>query len=298
MTPPPSRSTTGGRALLDLRAKAREEGRPTDELVVLYLLEAFLRRLAASPHRDAFVLKGGVLLAAFGDRRPTRDVDVQARRLGNDVATVTDTVRGIAVLPADDGVVFDADGAVSEVIREDDGYQGVRVRMDARLDRARPRFAVDVSVGDPIEPAPRPVPVPALLGGPPVVVLGYPLPMVLAEKVVTALHRGTANTRWRDFADVWTLSRHRDCDGSDLQASLAAVAAHRGTPLEPLLPALDGYGTLAQGRWALWRRRQHPSTGLPEMFDDLLRDLDGFTAAPLTGTAAGLTWRAADSAWS
>lgn len=72
--------------------------------------------------------------------------------------------------------------------------------------------------------------------------------MVLAEKVVTALQRGSANTRWRDFADLWTLSRTQDCDGTDLQASLAAVAAHRLTPLEPLGPALDGYASLAQGR--------------------------------------------------
>lgn len=87
---------------------ALAQRRPTDELIVLYLLEAFLRRLAASPHRDAFGLKGGVLLAAYGDRRPTRDIDVQARRLDNDVEAVTVTVRAIASTPDDDGIVFDA----------------------------------------------------------------------------------------------------------------------------------------------------------------------------------------------
>lgn len=298
MTPQPGRATPGGRALLDLRAKARAEGRPTEELIVLYLLEAFLRRLATSPRRDMFVLKGGVLLAAFGDRRPTRDVDFQVRQLANDVDTVTSVVREVAAREADDGVVFDTDGAVAEVIREDDGYTGVRVRMDAALDRARPRFAVDVNVGDPIEPAPRTVLVPALLGGEPVSLLGYPLTMVLAEKIVTALQRGTANTRWRDFADVWTLSRHQDCDGTELQASLVAVASHRGATLEPLGAALDGYPGLAQSRWALWRGRRRLDLVPPEGFADLLGDLDAFTAAPLTGSAGGLTWRAADSSWS
>ncbi len=269
---------------------ALAQRRPTDELIVLYLLEAFLRRLAASPHRDAFVLKGGVLLVAYGDRQPTRDVDVQARRLDNDIEAVTATVRAIASTPDDDGIVFDAAGAVSEVIRGDDGYQGIRVRMDATLDRARPRFAVDVSVGDPIVPAPQQVQIPALLGGPPVQLLGYPLPMVLAEKIVTALQRGSANTRWRDFADLWTLSRTQDCDGTDLQASLATVAAHRLTPLEPLGPALDGYASLAQGRWALWHGRQHLTMPLPQRFGDLLADLDEFLAPPLSGVAGGLTW--------
>lgn len=30
-----------------------------------------------SRHRDHFVLKGGVLLAAFDERRPTRDIDLE-----------------------------------------------------------------------------------------------------------------------------------------------------------------------------------------------------------------------------
>lgn len=277
---------------------ARQQGRPTEVLIVLYLLEAFLRRLAHSPHREAFVLKGGVLLAVFGDRRPTRDVDLQGRQLANDIDTVTATVREIAALHLDDGVVFDVDGAVAEIIREDDGYTGVRVRMDAHLDRARPRFAVDVSVGDPIEPDPLPVLVPGLLGGPPIELFGYPLSMVIAEKVVTALQRGTANTRWRDFADLWTLSRHQNCDGTELQLSLAAVAAHRAASLEPLGAALDGYADLAQTKWNLWRRRQRLDLMPPESFADVLKDLDSFTAAPLTGLADGLTWRHADGVWS
>jgi hypothetical protein len=213
VTPPASRATPGGRALLDLQAKAKVERRPTDELLVLYLLEAFLRRLSASPHRERFVLKGGVLLAAFGDRRPTRDVDFQARGLDNDAAATLAVVCSIASLPAEDGVVFDPASAISEAIRDGDAYQGIRVRMTASVDRARPRFAVDISVGDPIEPGPQEVLLPTLLGQPPVSLLGYPLPMVLAEKIVTALERGTANTRWRDFADVWTLSRRHDCGG-------------------------------------------------------------------------------------
>ena len=59
----PTRQTTTGRVYLDLRARARREGRPTDELLVLYVLERFLYRLSLSSHRSRFVLKGGMLLA-------------------------------------------------------------------------------------------------------------------------------------------------------------------------------------------------------------------------------------------
>jgi hypothetical protein len=46
----------------------------------LYILEGFLARLAESPAREKFVLNGGVLLASFDNRRPTRDVDGAAAR--------------------------------------------------------------------------------------------------------------------------------------------------------------------------------------------------------------------------
>lgn len=74
---PMSRGTPATDAYLDLKARARRENRSTQELLELYLLEGFLSRLAASELRDMFVLKGGVLLAAFGARRPTRDVERQ-----------------------------------------------------------------------------------------------------------------------------------------------------------------------------------------------------------------------------
>lgn len=54
------------------------DGRPTDEIVVLFILERFLYRLSLSVHRARLVLKGGTLPAAFDERRPTRDVDLFA----------------------------------------------------------------------------------------------------------------------------------------------------------------------------------------------------------------------------
>ena len=79
----PSRATTSGRAYLDLLARARREGRPADELLTLYVLERFLYRLSVSAHRDRLVLKGGMLLSAFGRRRPTRDIDLLAKATSN-----------------------------------------------------------------------------------------------------------------------------------------------------------------------------------------------------------------------
>lgn len=126
----PRRDTTSGRVHLDLRARARAENRPTDELLVLYVLERFLYRLSVSSHRDRLILKGGMLLAALNQRRPTRDVDLLATSMAND--TMAAVVRDIAMIDIDDGVVFDTGRITTQQIREHDLYAGVRVVVPAR----------------------------------------------------------------------------------------------------------------------------------------------------------------------
>jgi hypothetical protein len=266
----PSRATLDGRAYLDLRKKAREDRRPVDELIQLYVLEGYLARLVASPRADQFVIKGGILLAAFGERRPTRDVDLQAQDLDNDADEVRSAVCNIAGVELDDGIIFDVDAASAEAIRDEDAYVGVRVSMSAQLATARPHFHVDVSVGDPISPPPIELHIPRLLGGE-VVVRSYPLAMVHAEKIVTAISRGTVNTRWRDFADIYLLSRRHPIEGDELVASVRDVAKHRQVELASLVRVLDGYGDIGQQRWAAWRRKQRLDDRLPESLGDRAR---------------------------
>ena len=100
----PNRDTTAGAAFLDLRALSRSQGRNVAELLDLYLLEGFLGRLAASRHSPHLVLKGGALLAAYGTRRPTRDVDLLATNLHVESDTALAAIRDIATLPRDDGL--------------------------------------------------------------------------------------------------------------------------------------------------------------------------------------------------
>jgi hypothetical protein len=93
---PPTRATMAGRAYLDLRNKARQDRRPVDELMQLYVLESFLARMSLTQAADRFVLKGGLLLAVFGERRPTRDIDLQAQAIGSDPSTVRAAISDIA----------------------------------------------------------------------------------------------------------------------------------------------------------------------------------------------------------
>jgi hypothetical protein len=96
-----------------LQRLARQQGRDTQELLTLYALEGLLARLAASDHREQLVVKGGMLLAAFAQRRPTRDLDVHAQQLESDIDTVRDLIVDVAALDLDDGLAYDTSGATA-----------------------------------------------------------------------------------------------------------------------------------------------------------------------------------------
>ena len=100
----PSRATPSGRTYLDLLARARLEGPPADELLTLYVLERFLYRLSVSAYRDRLVLKGGMLLSAFGQRHPTRDIDLLGKAISNDPAAVAALPAAEVADPAEVGI--------------------------------------------------------------------------------------------------------------------------------------------------------------------------------------------------
>ncbi len=284
MTPKPTHADLAGSRYLALQRLARAQKRATAELLQLYVLESFLRRLIRSQHDERLVLKGGLLLAAFDLRRATRDVDLLALRTDNDPAAVERLVVEIASVDAEDGVVFLLDTMTVVPIRDDDVYPGVRAVLEARLATARIKFSVDVNVGDPVVPAPIRTAVPVLLGDERLDVLAYPKPMVVAEKLVTALQRGRASTRWRDFADLFVLVPGDLLEAEVIEA-LRAVASHRGVTLQPLGSVLAGMAEEAQARWVTWRERQGAQERVPEDFGALLAALDGRTQAWLAAAA-------------
>ena len=148
-----------------LQRLAREQGRAVQELLTLYVLERFLARLVESTYADSFVLKGGVLLAGYGLRRPTRDVDMHAIDFVLDEEHCKQVVAEVAATAADDGVVFDAIPTRIEQIRDEEEYSGLRVHVRAQLDRAQIALKLDISTGDPISPHAQLVTMPRILGG-------------------------------------------------------------------------------------------------------------------------------------
>lgn len=297
MSTRPTRATTAGRIYLDLRKRAKEQGRPTAELQQLYALEGFLTRLPASEHAHRFVLKGGVLLAAFDARRATKDVDLAATGLSSDPESVRTAVAKVLQVEIDDGLTFSIEDLHTQTIRESDSYSGARVSIPCQLATATVDFHVDVNVGDPISPPAQTITIPRLLGGDPIEVIGYPISMVLAEKIVTAIERGVANTRWRDFADLFTLSRKHAVNAAELRCSIQAVADHRHATPTSLTDTLEGLAQIAQPKWAAWLRRSK-QPDVPEELADVLEHIAAFADPLLSGSPPTGRWDPGVAEWS
>ena len=176
----------------------------TQENLNIFALEGVLQRLALSRHSNAFVLKGGMLLAAFDQRRATNDIDLAARSLSNSKSSVLARIREILEVEVLDGLAFDLDSIKLKSIRESEAYFGQRVSCHATLGSSRIKISLDINFGDELFPEPRPLEYPSLL---PYLrtgfqVLAYRVELVIAEKFVSMLVRGETNTRLKDVADI------------------------------------------------------------------------------------------------
>jgi hypothetical protein len=120
--------------------------------------------------------------------------------------------------------------------------------------------------------------------------------MVLAEKIVTCIARGTANSRWRDFVDIYTLVNRHPIDGPTLRQSVNRVATHRDVTLVPLKSVLEGYAEIAQQRWLAWLRKQRLDSAIPNEFAAVL-ELVGVFADPVIAGPAIKTWLPSDRQW-
>jgi predicted nucleotidyltransferase component of viral defense system len=281
----------------DLQRLAREHhGRDTQALQVLYAIEGFLRRLSVSPYRERMVLKGGMLLAVLDARRMTRDADLSAHGIANDEASVAAIMAEIAstVLPEPDGVVFETAGVSTEPMRESATYRGVRAKLPASIGVAHVVVTLDLSFGDPGEI--EEIRYPEILGGAGISLLAYPLERTLAEKIATMMERGELNTRDRDFADVWVLSRLHAIDGERLRTMIVAVAEHRQHAIEPFSQALADLPDRQQSYEAL-RARASFALSPPERWTDLVDDVTAFVDPVVRAAGGSLSWNPKTTRW-
>jgi predicted nucleotidyltransferase component of viral defense system len=263
------------RARLSTRSKEHDE--EFDYVLNRYATERLLHRLSCSEMRDDFVLKGATLLRvwAAGEYRPTRDVDFLAFG-SHDLEQVASRIRALCEVDVpDDGIVFHARTVKAERIKEDQEYEGVRVRLEAVLDRARIPMQIDIGFGDAVQPVEEDYPV-LLPGSATPRLRVYPREAVVAEKVQAMVHLGLANSRMKDFYDVDHLAHSFAFDGTSLLAAVQATFERRATVIPmnaPLaLTATFSNDASKQTQWkAFLRRTSLPAARLEDVVQSISR---------------------------
>lgn len=281
-----------------LQRIARQQGRAVQELLNLYVLERFLARLVESRYADLFVLKGGVLLAGYGLRRPTRDVDMQAIDFVLDEEHCRQVIAAVAAAETNDGIVFEAIPTRIEQIRDEEEYSGLRVHIRGQLNRSPIALKLDISTGDPISPHAQLVTMPRILGGE-FTVMGHPPETVIAEKAVTILQRGATSTRWRDYMDLRSLAHSRSFSAATLRKAIDEVAKHRKVEMSAPSASLVGHGELAQQKWSAWRKKTDVEDITLAVLGDQLVEVSQFLDPIFVGgLGTGTNWDPVSRAWS
>jgi len=148
---------------------------------------------------------------------------------------------------------------------------------------------IDVGFGDAVTPAPRQVDFPVLLDMPAPRLSAYSPESVIAKKFEVMLKRSDANSRMKDFHDVWWLAQHREFVGTVLAKAIWGICAKRETEIPARPTALSkafAESSAKAAQWLAFRRRLHPTT-CPEDFADVVAVADSFLRPVAAAIAAG-----------
>ncbi len=273
--------------------RARAERSDFQILLTRYALERLLYRLSVSTHRDRFILKGAMLFVTWvaDPFRPTRDLDLLGSG-DNGAEAIAETFRAICAQPvADDGVTFNVAALEAAPIREEVEYGGVRVRTTATIAGARIPIQVDIGFGDAITPAPVEIDYPTLLDAPAPHLRAYPVETVVAEKFEAMVTLGMANSRLKDFYDLWLISQTFEFRHSVLVDAVQRTFERRGTALPSDMPVCltDDFVAAWAAQWRAFLGRERMAAA-PETFVVIVANLRSFLI-PLVETSEGeRTW--------
>ena len=211
-----------------IRNLSKEVGIEAHVLIRKYMMERFLERVSLSKYNGSFILKGGMLVAAFVgvEARATMDIDTTIKGIPVTIVDMERTITEISNIDLDDNVKFRIK-KVSEIMDEAE-YSGIRFSMDAVLDGAVIPLKIDISTGDVITPREIAYSYKLMFEDRTIPIMTYPIETVLAEKLETVISRSITNTRMRDFYDIHILLKSQNINADILALALERTAKKRG----------------------------------------------------------------------
>ncbi len=212
---------------------ARQRKEDFDYVLRQYVIQRLLYRLSKSSHVDHFLLKGALLFWVWNEdfHRPTRDIDLLTFD-NNDVEYLISVFKSIVATDEDDGLIFDLYSITGMEIKEDADYSGGRVTGFANLAKARIPFQIDIGYGDVVVPKAEKAILPSFLDLPSANLNVYPVYSLLSEKFQAMVMLGLANSRMKDFYDIWVVSHTITLDGQLLLEAIEATFNRRNTQLK------------------------------------------------------------------
>jgi hypothetical protein len=273
--------------------EAKASGEAYDQVLQYFAIERFLYRLSKTEWGERLIVKGAIMLRAWGTPlgRPTRDIDFLGHIDNSSEAVERAVLECLAVEYPDDGLVFDPDVETVE-INVGDRYPGVRVVVRGNLDRGTFKLQLDIGIDDAVVPDPEWVEYPTLLDLDAPRLLAYQPVTALAEKFETIVSRGLANSRLRDYYDLWLLPTLRAFEGPEITAAIEATFRHRGTtlPME-VPPGLSGAFFDAPETRAGWRSfLANRRVEAPSDLSDVCEAITAFIMPPAAAAAEGLSF--------
>lgn len=190
-----------------LKNIALAKNRPTQEVLRYYAMERFLYRLSVSQHKRSFFLKGGLMLMVWDSatHRATVDIDLLAKT-NNSIENISRILKEICSQPVlQDGIDFNSTDLILAESQVETEYTGLSARFSAHLHTAKLPLRIDIGFSDKIFPKPATVAYPALLDFPSPELQGYTPETMIAEKLDAMVKLGLANSRMKDFYDIWTI---------------------------------------------------------------------------------------------
>lgn len=244
-----------------LKRQAIDDGKPMQDKLVTYGLERTIYRLSVSKYAEKFTLKGGIFLYALFDgeyARATVDIDLLAQRISNDAEEMRKVFYDIFSIQYDDALQFDLNTLQVIDITEFKEYHGVNVSIMGYLDRTRVPVSIDIGFGDVVYPERMKMVFPVLLDMEAPEVYAYSIYSVIAEKFEAFVSLGLANSRYKDFYDIYVLAGRYELNGQELKNAIVETFTHRGTGFDDIAAFDDGFtrDEIRQGRWRAFIKRK------------------------------------------
>ena len=212
--------------------------------------------------KDAFYLSSVLGI----DTRSTMDMDFYIKHISMEKENIVRLITDIATIDINDGVTFKVVGPSD--VRPDDEYGGFQVKVVGNLDNVKYEFGIDVATGDPIVPSERNYDYKCLVTGETLSIKAYSLESVIAEKLETVLARQIANSRSKDFYDLYILRKTQlvNVDKNILKKAFEETCKYRGFNIlkEDALSLMEELklNTQTNNRWDSYIKRAKYAAGL------------------------------------